>query len=365
MRRVPTVVIVVIVATAAAMVSFSGAPTAGATGTQADCAFPVERTDATGTAVNVSSDPDEIVALQPSAAQTLWEIGARDEVIGMPVNQYTAGLEGSQRPTNVVGGDDYTVSVETVVDLEPDLVLSPNATPTDTVDALRDAGLTVYHFREARSIADVYEKTRLTGRLTGHCDGADETVDSMRERIDRVQRAVAGEPRPTVVYPLGGGFVAGSDTFLHEIVTTAGGRNLAAEAGISGYGQLSQEVIVDGNPDWLILNDGLPRSAIQMDAYNETTAVREGQVVRVDPNEANQPAPRIVRPIETIARALHPGAMAAANETTETPTPPTTTARPTTTPTGTAASGQPGFGIAAVLVAVLVLVRFTLRRRSR
>lgn len=129
---------------------------------------------------------------------------------------------------------------------------------------------------------------------------------------------------------------------------------------------MSIEVIVTEDPEWLILNEGLPKSALQMYAYNHTTAVREGQIIRVNPNYANQPAPRVVLAVETITKALHPEAFAAANTT---PTPDTSdtgeaTASPTTpaeTPTETTTApaaettespGQSGFGIFAALAAL-------------
>lgn len=319
----------------------------------ADCGFPVTVTDASGTAVTVDAPPDRVVALHPSAAQTLWEIGARDLVVGMPVNDYTRDLEGSRSRTNVVGADDFTVDVETVVALEPDLVVAPNVTPVDAVASLRRAGLAVYHVREARTIEDVAAKTARLGRLTGRCGAAEARASWMRSRIDRVRSAVADEPRPTVLYPLGGGVVPGSGTFLHEVITTAGGRNLAAEAGVEGYRQLSAEAVLAGDPQWLILNEGVSRSTLRMDVYGRTTAGRANQTVRVNPNDAGQPAPRVVYAVETIARALHPGAMARAGE-----------AAPPTTTTGTTSPGQPGFGLAAGLVALAVaLLALSPRRR--
>ena len=333
--------------------------------TAIECTFPVTRTDATGTEVSIESDPDRIVALQPSAAQTMWEIGARDEVVGMPVGPYTADLEGYREKTSVVGADGFTTNVEAVVNLSPDLVLAPNVTSVETVRQLRRAGLTVYHFREAGSIEDVYAKTLLTGQLTGNCAGAAERVDWMRERIDRVREAVREEDRPTVVYPLGGGVVPGSGTFLHEIVSTAGGRNLAAEVGISGYGQLSAEVIVAEDPQWIILNEQLPLSAIHLEAYNQTTAIQTDQVVRLNPNYANQPAPRVALVVEQIARALHPEAMAEANATAS----PTGDGGTRTSSAGTmpetSGPGQPGFGLVAGIVGIAVALLAATRRSRR
>jgi iron complex transport system substrate-binding protein len=148
--------------------------TAGAQET--DCTFPVERTDLTGETVTLEEDPERIVTLNPSAAQTMHEIGAWDEVVG--ATKHASNLEGFGDVTNISAAGE-TISNEEVVNLEPDLVLAPNTISNETVSALRGAGLTVYHFREAQSIEDIYRKTRIIGELTGNCEGAEETVSWM------------------------------------------------------------------------------------------------------------------------------------------------------------------------------------------
>jgi len=109
-----------------------------------DCTFPVSATDATGTEVTIEEEPDEVVALDAASAQTLWEVGAEDTVTGMPVRSYTEYLEGSENRTDVLSEDGLSVDTETVVELEPDLVVAPNFTPPETIQQLRDADLTVY-----------------------------------------------------------------------------------------------------------------------------------------------------------------------------------------------------------------------------
>ena len=336
------------------------------------CSFPVSMTDSTGTEVGLASAPERVVVLGPSAAQTMWEIDAADQVVGMPVNEYTSYLPGAAERVDVVDRSGATVIVERVVDLEPDLVIAPDIVPDGTVDALREADQPVFKVAAATSIDDVEEKTLLFGRLTGNCAAASARVAWMEDRLATVREAVEGEDRPTVIYPLGGGFVAGSGTFLHELIVTAGGRNVAAEANVTGYALISPEVVIAADPEWLVLNEGLPPSAIQMDAYNRTTAVERGQIVRMDPNYANQPAPRVVLAVETLARALHPEAYAAANasstaiELSPTPgtaTPGTEAATPTGTPGPTETPGQPGFGPVLALLAAAVLVAEGRRRR--
>jgi iron complex transport system substrate-binding protein len=282
--------------------------------TNGSCAFPVTATDATGSEVTVENEPQQVVALGPSTAQTLWEIGAKEKVTGMPVNQYTAYLNDTTNRTDVMQADDYTVAVEEVVGLDPDLVLAPNIIPNETIETLRGAGLTVYKFDIARSLADINEKTNRTGQLVGACEGAAETVSNTQERINAIDQAVGDEERPRVFYPQSGGFAPGNGTFIHTVMETAGGDNIAANAGIEGYRQISNETIAERNPEWIITSNvtTIPTG----EPYASTTAIEQNQTIVVNPNLISQPGPRIVVPMTKIAHQLHPQAMQEANLTT-------------------------------------------------
>ena len=351
------VLLAVLVATAA----LSGGAFA-ATGATQECSFPYSKIDATGTEVTVETAPETVVTLSPSAAQTMWELDAQDKVAG--VSKFATYLEGAEAKTNISGSGFTAVVVEKVVALDPDLVLAPNVISNETVGKLRDAGLTVYRFRAADTLDDVSAKTRLTGRLVGKCAAAEETVAGMEAELSTVAEAVSGEDRPRVLFVLDPayGYTAGNGTFIDTAIETAGGENVAAAAGIEGYEVVSPEVVAERDPEWIVVTSGnptVPKSA----AYNGTTAVQEGNVVVVDSNFVSQPAPQIVRPIRAMAKAFHPEAYAAANET-PTPSPtgtPSSTPSPTATPspTPTETTG-PGFGAAAAvlaLIATLIVVR--------
>jgi iron complex transport system substrate-binding protein len=329
------------------------------------CGFPVTATDATGTQVTVPEEPRRVVVLAPSAAQTMWEIGAESKVVGMPVNEYTASLPGSRERTDVVGTNNNPVQSR-VVALEPDLVLAPNVVTNGTVANLRRAGLTVYRFRGAESLSDVYAKTELTGRLVGARDRALGRTAEMRAAVRAVERAVAGREAPDVYYALGGGWTAGEETFVGDIVERAGGDNIAAAANITSYRPISQEVVAEHDPDWIVVPGGtpLPRTA----AVNGSTAVRTGQVLRVNANYVNQPGPRTTVPLRAMATAFHPDA------TFPTPGPVSTTPtrcsdatpadRTTDRATGNETPGATGPGFTAgVVVAALLAVTLAVPTR--
>lgn len=349
MRLTTAVVATLVVALAVPAGATGGAPV------QEQCTFPVTETDATGTEVTIEEEPQRVVVLQASAAQVMWEIGAKEKVVGMPVKSYTAYLDGSDERTDVLTGEGQ-VERETVVGLEPDLVIAPNVVQNETVEQLRNDGLTVYRTDFGKSLEDIYAKTELVGRLVGACQGAERTVASTRERVDTIRQAVEGEQKPRVLYEFYN-FTAGNQTFIHEVIETAGGDNIAANAGISGYATISEEVVAEQDPEWVVHPSDAPLP--QGEPYMSTTAYEENQTLEVNANYMNQPGPRVVVPMTQLAKAFHPEAYAAANATA---TPTATDGAETTRSTPAGETSQPGFGLSTV-VAALALVAGLLGRR--
>lgn len=274
-----------------------------------ECEYPLTVTDATGEELTFEEPPDRIVTTSPSAAQVLWEIGEADRVVG--VTEHAQYLDGAD-DREVVSDEEGWIDDELVVAAEPDLVLAPNATGTEQVEQLRDLGLTVYHFAEAENLDDVAAKTGVIGELVDGCDGAADTIDWMDERLSIVDGATADEEPVSALY-LFFDFTAGVGTFIDELITRAGADNAAADAGIEDFQPISEEVVVNASPEWIVLNSddpGLPDS----EALNQTTAVQEDNVVVVEVEHLNQPAPRNVLAIETLIEHFHPDAYAAAEE---------------------------------------------------
>lgn len=369
MYRVLVACLIVVAAPA-----LGGAVTAGNTGGggaasshglgEVDCSFPITVEDATGETVTVEEEPEDVVVLGPSAAQHVWDIGAQEKVVGMPVNEFTAYLEGSDDEVDVIGEDGQPIQ-EQVVGLEPDLVLAPNIVSEDTVESLRAADQTVYYYPLATSMDDIYPEVERTGQLIGAFEEGARVSAEMYGTVDAIERAVANETRPRVYYELGGGWTAGEGTVENDLITRAGGENIATEAGLEGYEPMSQEVVADRDPEWIIVNERMDVPANQ--AVNESTAMARGQIVEVNPNFLNQHGPRTVVPLQEFARAFHPEAYErAAIADPELPEPSQCAVETADTDEGDEDDGNadgsgPGFGIAVPVLALLVLVAVRVR----
>ncbi|MFP8953285.1 PGF-CTERM-anchored ABC transporter substrate-binding protein [Natrialbaceae archaeon A-arb3/5] len=322
-------------------------PEASIVADEPNCSFPLTETDASGTEVTLEDEPETVVTLNPSAAQTLWEIGAEEKVIG--TTKHAMNLDGAEDRTNV-STEAETIEPEIVVDLDPDLVLAPssNYVSEETVETLREAGVTVYYFQSAESIDEVRERTLFVGSLVGECDGAEETVDWMDAELEAVADAIDGEERPDVLYTFFG-HTAGEDTFIHELIEAGGGTNVAAEAGISEYPQISDETVIEQDPDWIVLNTNSPEVP-DGPAYESTTAIENDQTLVVDINHLNRPGPRVVHAVTAFAETFHPEAYAEA-----TGDEPSESANGSTADDGTGgADGVPGFGALSAVVGLCI-----------
>ncbi|ELZ16704.1 periplasmic binding protein [Haloterrigena salina JCM 13891] len=350
------VLVLSLFAPAAAGSSGSGtATTTAADATQVECEYPIEVTDATGETITLEEPPESVVALQPSDARTVFEIGAEDRLVGVPDNPGVADLEtdGIESVT-----DGYEIQHETVIDLDPDVVLAANTTFDSDIQTLRDAGLTVYQFDEARSIDDVRENTNRTGELTGECAGAAESVQWMDDRLEIVTETLEGTDRPLAYYPMGAdGTTPGTDSFIHDVLTTAGVEDLSEAASGTFYPKLSEETIVEEDPEWIVYPDDADEPRMP-DVAEATSAYQSGNLVAVDSNQINQPTPQVIYPLLEIVGEVHAEASAdmdGANETDD----------ENETNDGESENEDtiPGFGVPIAVAAALAAVGILARRR--
>lgn len=264
----------------------------------ATCEFPLELTDATGETITLDEPPERVTTTTPSAAQTVWELGEQDRVVGL--TRFAFYLDGAEEKEDVSG--DFGADVERVVGTEPDLVLAPNQSVAN-VQPLRDAGETVYHFPAATSVDDIADMTTTTGQLLGACDAAADTNEEMYDAVEDAEERTAGLDRPAALYPVGDGYVAGSNTFIDDMMTIGGVDNVAAAEG-DGYPQLSAEVVLETNPELILVTDS-EASILDEEPYASTTAGQEGNYVVMDENYVNQAAPRsVMESTETLADAV-------------------------------------------------------------
>ncbi|NJP31283.1 ABC transporter substrate-binding protein [Micromonospora thermarum] len=251
--------------------------------------------------------PEKIVSLSPSATEMLFAIGAGKQV--------TAADDNSNYPAEAPKSDlsGFQPNAEAIAAKTPDLVVLSNDT-NKIVDQLTALKIPVFLTPAATTLDDTYRQITELGTLTGHPTEAADVVTRMK---DDIAKLVADLPKRseklTYFHELGPElYTATSKTFIGSIYSLAGLENIAdpadADGKSGGYPQLSQEVIVKANPDFVFLADTkcCQQSADTVKAragWAGITAVKKNQVVGLDDDIASRWGPRVVDLLRTIIDA--------------------------------------------------------------
>jgi len=267
-------------------------------------------TDDAGRQVDIDRAPERIVSFGPSITEILFALGLDDRVVG--VTDFCDYPEAAKAKPKV--GNSFSPSIEKVVELEPDLVLTVEHEQFNSeLDGL-GIEFVVLDPEDLRSIMDT---VRLAGQVTGKAREADRLADDMEAVISGVTGRVEGAARPAVFFMVDGTdpampWTAGGQSFIHDVITIAGGRNIAA--GIADdYTQLSIEEIVNADPDVIVIQTmtgGVPTVAVEVleqhPIWGQLSAVKNGSIYLINGDLVSRPGPRIVQGLEEMAKILHP-----------------------------------------------------------
>lgn len=268
-------------------------------------------TDMTGREITFEEPVTRIVALTPSDCEILYAIGAGDTVVGR--GTYCDYSEDVLNKTIVASGAD--TNIEEIIALEPQVVLmSTMAQTEEQVAALEEAGVQCV-VSDAQDIAGVYTAIEMIGKMVGKEAEAAEVIDGMKATFAEIESKATGDGSETIYFEVsslqwGDPWTAGSGTFMDELATMLGLTNIFAD--VQGWGQISQEQVIERNPDYIVtiemyFGDGpTPDEEIMSrDGWQGITAIRNGAVFNADNNEISRPGPRLADAAEALYEFIY------------------------------------------------------------
>lgn len=273
-----------------------------------DSAFPITITDSTGTEITINQKPEKIVSLAPSTTEILYFLGVEECIVGR--TDYCTFPESIANVTSV--GGTSNPNIEAIVALNPDLVVASTHVSEEVLTKLKEVGINIAFLNEQENFEGTYSAIQNIGKLVGASEKADEVVAQMKEKIngtiEKVKAASEGKDLPKVYYTIGFGesdYTAGGDTFIGEMITLAGGQNIAQE--VEGWG-ISKEQIAAGDADLIIMPSG--RSMVEdiqkADFYKDLRAVKEGKLYEISEDMISRQGPRLADAFVELAQIINP-----------------------------------------------------------
>jgi iron complex transport system substrate-binding protein len=251
-----------------------------------------------------------IVSLAPSVTEILFALGSGDSLVGATDHcDFPPEALSIQR----VGGFG-TPNVEKLLALRPDLVIAAGIEREEVAEVLRRSGIRVLDV-PIRNFAELFHAIRQIGQAANAAPKAESVVAHMQAELETIasrdRHAQPGQ-RPKVFVEIGGRplMTAGRNSFLDDLITRAGGVNVAHEISQS-YTSINPEKVIEWNPDIIIVAPmGRPGdAAVQLSqriGWADISAVKNGRVIDdINPDLLFRPGPRLIDGVKAMAARLH------------------------------------------------------------
>ncbi len=266
--------------------------------------------DSRGVTIELSSIPQRIVSLSPNVTETLFALGIGDKVVGR-TDYCDYPMEAFDVPSM---GDLFSPSLEKILSMDPDLVIISTLGQSQTITAIAATGVPIAFIDGSENMEGTYHVIESIGILTGTETEAQTMLAAMREEIKTIANKITGERKPSVYYVAGfgewGDFTATGDTFIHDLITLAGGNNIAKNA-INWTFQL--ELLIEADPDIIILppswGSTFEETKMQFSSiagYRDLLAVRTGNLFTFDNAMIERQGPRSAQAVTNLAAIFHP-----------------------------------------------------------
>ncbi len=266
----------------------------------AESAEGIEITDMTGQKIVLEKPADRIVGLTASDCEILYALNAGDALVGR--GEYCDFPEQILDVRAVKSGSD--TNVEQIIALQPQLVIMGNMDQTQQqIDAIKNAGIQVL-ITDAQKIDDIYVAIEIIGKAVGKNDEAKDLIAEMHGTFDQITPINSAEGKKTVYFEVSpleyGLWAAGTNTFMDEIAKMAGLENAFSD--VSGWGQVSQEQVLERDPDYIVAVPmsygselGHKQEIMSRKGWQNLKAVKNDAVYIADSDEITRPGPRIAK----------------------------------------------------------------------
>ncbi|MBU1194378.1 MAG: adenosylcobinamide amidohydrolase [Proteobacteria bacterium] len=178
--------------------------------------------DSRGTELIFAAPPQRVICIAPSAAEIIFELGAKDAVTGL--THHDATLEGAEEK-EVVGGF-FQPSVEKIIALKPDLVIVSDV-HEPIMAVLNTQGIKVFVY-DTPGLEQSFDTITTFGVLFDRQEQARKIIKKNTQDIALIQKklakAVPGQ-RKRVIRLMGRDTIMtpGNDSFQNDLIRMAGG----------------------------------------------------------------------------------------------------------------------------------------------
>lgn len=239
--------------------------------------------------------PQRIVALTEETTEWLYLLGQEDKLVGISAYTERPARAKSEKPivSAFIGGH-----IKKIKALKPDLIIGFSDVQAELARELISENLPVL-ITNQRSVQQIMDNMLMLGRMVGAEQKAQEWLDQCQAKIERMRSAQQQiETRPKVYFEEWDEPMISAIHWVSELIEIAGGENVFSDRA-DGLASRERYVTVEEvqlkAPEIFIgcwCGKALDKeSVIQREGFSNVPAIRERQIVEMDPAIILQPGP--------------------------------------------------------------------------
>lgn len=198
------------------------------------------------------ASPQRVVSLNLCTDQYLLMLADRTQIASLSALAYDP--QQSFYAADATGIPHHQGQADQLVSLKPDLLLNSPFSNRRSSQLLTTLGYRVVEIPPAQNLNQVMEQITRVGNLLNRQARAATLIEQMKLRLHTLQQRVPvlTDTSPKLMQYSAGGFTTGPQTLTGELITLAGWRNSAIDAGIEYYGRVTLEQLLTLAPDRLL-----------------------------------------------------------------------------------------------------------------
>ncbi|MFH1282398.1 MAG: cobalamin-binding protein [bacterium] len=255
---------------------------------------------------------ERIISLAPAITEMLYSLDLGENILG--VTTYCNFPEDAKSKEKI--GEFSYINIEKIILLKPDLIFASGGVQEKYAKILQDLKFNI-EIIYPQNIEGIFNSLERIGELTDTKRKAEKLISQSRTRLNIIKAETENIPKDerTRVFiemwdePL---TTAGSKSFINQIISMAGGNNIADKIQYP-YPRISPEFVILNDPQIILIaynydrkNNNLNEEVKLRPGWKNVSAVKYGRIITdFDPDILLRESLRIVDAVEKLHDLLY------------------------------------------------------------
>ena len=251
--------------------------------------------------IEIESCPQNVICLSPAITDIITTLGSDAQLVGVSDNC------DNDRSLDTFGSS-VLPDVDKIIKSNAEIIIADENLSDEAKNKIAESGKSVMIYPAVEKYADIeklYESVAsiFSGYSTGG-ENAKNTFERISKRIDTVKSKTKSEKAVNAVILLSDAVAAPKNTIYDEMLTIAGGKNIAGNSYSFDYAEIAKK-----NPQHIFCPTDMVEDIKNDKALSKIDAVKKGNITAFSPLYFERYGENFALGVEIMASALHPNSV--------------------------------------------------------